>query len=282
MKKALLLIMAAGVLAAAVLWMRADRAVGDEGVDPVVGKTAEVQAIDPTQEPPAAEPALAPVPTRAATADTVPEAKESPDVLPGHTPGEVLSAYFGPEWESLRPEYAKRIKLDLVLEQPLPKWGSVLAELRAAMRISDAVYERWKLRWGVPQPITIAYLVERHDATDLALDARDLDALEAVLVEARAELSVELQKLRALTDAVLEQKFLRGEYEYGPFAALGSAKLPKFAFHADSAAIRGWSVSWAVGRDEDPEIRATLDELDRIKSRTRAVVAKYVAERKKE
>jgi len=203
--------------------------------------------------------AQAPVTAVASSASSAPSSAAI-EVAPTTT-GSILASFYGAEWEQVRPEIEKRISLSIVPDIPLPAWESVLDSLQAAMRVSDAVFARWRIRYAPPDPISLEYLANQFSVTGIALDERDIAALESIFVEPRAEVQGLLERLRAVCDEVLARKFRLGQYNYGPFASIRTDQLPKAAFYADSTGLRGWSVSWGIGADEDPELEVILTDL---------------------
>jgi len=198
----------------------------------------------------------------------------------GITTGATLAAFYGRDWEKVRPELEQRISLTLVPDIPLPAWESVLDRLQAAMQVSDAKLARLTARYAPPDPVRLDYLRERFEVAGLAMDDRDIVAIEAVLVEPRAEIQDRMHRVRILCNAILAQKFRFGEYNYGPFANIYTDKIPKSAFYADSIGIQGWSVSWAIAPDEDPELKSTLLELAILKKQINATIQKYLSDQK--
>lgn len=177
---------------------------------------------------------------------------------------------------AVRGELAQRIDLYMQPDIPIPPWESVLADLRERMRVQDSTFERWKLRYAPPEPITLEHLAEKYSVGQLELDGRDVTALEAVLVDPRAEVQHLLERLRSSCDVLLARKFELGQYNYGLFSNIRSDRLPKRAFYADGTGIRGWSVTWGIAADEDPEIAALLAELDAARKRIRLQVHEYL------
>lgn len=197
------------------------------------------------------------------------------DFPPGSV-GSLLVQFYGDEWETVRGELAQRIDLYMQPDIPIPPWESVLADLRERMRVQDSTFERWKLRYAPPEPITLEHLAEKYSVGQLELDGRDVTALEAVLVDPRAEVQHLLERLRSSCDVLLARKFELGQYNYGLFSNIRSDRLPKRAFYADGTGIRGWSVTWGIAADEDPEIAALLAELDAARKRIRLQVHEYL------
>ena len=177
------------------------------------------------------------------------------------TTGSLLATFYGQEWEKVRPELEQRISLSIVPDIPLPAWESVLDMLQVAMQVSDAVFARWLARYAPPDPISLEYITNLFSASSIALDQRDIFALESMLIEPRAEVQDLLERLRTVCDAVLARKYRLGQYNYGPFANIHTDRLPKAAFYSDSTGIRGWSVSWGIAVDEDPDLEKILKDL---------------------
>lgn len=209
-----------------------------------------------------------------------PAAALPPEAAPqGEVPGSIgafASGFYGAEWEQLRDELAQRIDLSAKPDIPIPAWGSVLDDLRKAMRIREVIYRGWLLRFAPPSPMTLAYLHASYPNAETELDERDLKALEAMVVDHRSEVETLLQQLRSVCDAILASKFQLGQYDYGPFSNLRSHHAPRSAFYNDSTGIRGWSVAWSIAESEDPEIARVLGELGQLRGRIAAIIRGYL------
>ncbi len=192
----------------------------------------------------------------------------------------MLEDFYGAEFETLRPELEKRVSLSIVLDKSLPPWESILGLVEDAMQVSDRKFESWKLQFAPPHPITVEYLGLKYDITGLSLDQRDINAIEAIVVEPRAEIDYRMAQLRALTNTVLNRMFRAGQYNFGPFCAIRTDKLPKRAFYADSVGIQDWVISFGVGEEEDPGFPPLLHELNAWKQKIRSIVADYLKEKR--
>ncbi len=217
-----------------------------------------------------------PAPAAARTTVSPTVRAEGPSESNRGTVESIASSFYGDDWERIRPELEKRISLATVPDIQIPPWESVLDEVRRAMHVTDLAFSVWRLRYAPPEPVTLDYLVKRFTPTDLPLDERDVAAIEAFLVEPRAELQERLERLRALCNDVLAVKFSAGQYNYGPFASIHTDKLPKAAFYSDSTAVKGWSVSWGIEASEHPEFPAMLEELVGLKKRIRDDIQRYL------
>ena len=191
--------------------------------------------------------------------------------------GALLVQFYGEEWVAVRGELAQRIDLHMQPDMPIPPWESVLEDLRKRMRVQDSTLKAWKLRYAPPEPITLEYLAERYADVGLKLDGRDITALEALLIEPRAEVHDLLGRLRSSCDALLARKFELGQYNYGLFSNIRSDRLPKRSFYTDGTGIRGWSVTWGIAEDEDPDIAALLARLFAGKNLIRQQIHEYLA-----
>jgi hypothetical protein len=198
----------------------------------------------------------------------------------GGTTGDVLEDFYGAEFEALRPELEKRVRLSIALNKPLPPWESILGLVEAGMQVSDVKFERWKRHFAPPDPITVEHLTQIYQIDGLAIDQRDINALEALLVEPRAEVDDRMDQIRALTNTVLHRMFRAGQYNFGPFTAIRTDKLPKRAFYADSVGIQDWVISFGIGEEEDPGFEPLLQDLDSWKKKIRGIVAQYLKEKR--
>jgi hypothetical protein len=276
MRRALILLAVLGAAAVAVLGLRRTSSptsvekggeVRDAHSSPDRGQAASPAESDrrvsaPTNSPPAAAVAAGPF------------ARGSG---PGGRAGAVLEDFYGERWPELREQLAKRIDLDLALDRPLLPWESVRPRLADAMRVSDAAFARWQRTWLIPRPLTLDFLGEQARDLNLELDERDLDAVEAQVVDACAESEFELTRLRAIVDGLLRSKYQRGQYQYGPFATIASDLVPSPAFYMDSVAIDDWTASWGIAVDEDPEIAPILAGLRERKARMLETIESYLS-----
>jgi len=191
--------------------------------------------------------------------------------------GANLAAFYGAAWPELRSELAQRVDLDVAPDVPLPEWDRVLDELREKMRVRDAIVDRWRHRYAPPDPVSVEYLVEKFLPTDLAVDSRDVRAIESVLVEGRAEVQQRLEDLRVVCDGILVQKFASGQYDRAPYSNIRAEHVSPRAFYRDFAAIRGWVVTWGIEEGEDPELSVLLADLERLRERMVREIEQYLA-----
>ncbi len=188
-----------------------------------------------------------------------------------------LAEFYGAEWGTLRSTLAQRIDLDLQPDVPLPPFERVLDELREQMRIGDRVFERWRERHAGPDPVTVEYLTRTFHTEGIGLGMRDVAAIEAGLVEIRAEIQGRLERLRSLCDAVLARKFQLRLYDRAPYANITSDKIPARAFHLDGTAIQGWVVTWGIAEDEDPDLSGLLADLGGLSRRRMQAIRDHLA-----
>jgi len=271
----LVLVAAAGAL----LWFRSDSNAerGTAGAGPTFTATA----------PPSPPSLQAPVEI---TRDALAQPSNSPPPAPEPeaattakygTAESVLAEYYGADWERVRPLVQKRIlKLDLPLTAPFVPWEKVLPEVCSRMRVDDVTYSSWHSMFGVPRPVTIAYLVDNLGGEEVPIDEHDVAAVETLLAETRTAIDDKSAQLRGVIDSVLSQKCQLGQYNYGPFADIDTRCTPKRAVYADGTAISGWALSWGVAEDEHPELAGLRKDVAELKKRARQIVAAYLQEKK--
>jgi len=199
---------------------------------------------------------------------------------PVHTPEEGLREFFGPEWESLRPLYAKRIPLDASLPSKLVPWSEISDQVCSRMRVSDGDLEMMRSQHAPVSPLTAEVLRNRYQVEEATINDQDLLEIETQLQDSRSQLEGILERFRRVIDFRLSLKCAGGDFDYMPYADVRNARVLKKTVYLSSFSISDWVITYGVSADEDPELPSLVKGLKSCGNDARDVILKYFADRK--
>jgi hypothetical protein len=193
--------------------------------------------------------------------------------------GEVLKQFWGARWDEVRPKYEERIPLTERIPR-LPAWTEVEPQVCERMKMDAAQVAGVERRYLPPNPVTPAYLRQEHGFDEATWTDADAQRLEVDLQDVRFEGAQALSAYREVVDGALRARCLARRYDHMPVANIENPSTPPRAIYASAFAISGWVISVGLGSEEVPQLEEVKANLEALKQKSAATIARFLAGRK--